>query len=175
MLLLQSAKWPLIGGGKWEVTGGAPDRWPRETVLRAAEREAWEEAGVKIERIDALVGRYHFHVPWMLWTGHNMKIMFVASVADGDDGVKNIKLNWFEHRAFCWAKEAQLSAMAVDAAEAPQLKMEGMEAKPTNEQFTKMQYISGDGKDVAISAFKVLHDCKAKKSNGGFSENPRVY
>ena len=43
MLLLQNSSWRLLGNAKWEVTGGAVDRWPRETLLRAAEREAWEE------------------------------------------------------------------------------------------------------------------------------------
>ncbi|SPO00122.1 uncharacterized protein DNG_02974 [Cephalotrichum gorgonifer] len=165
ILLLQSVRWPFLGGGKWEMTGGAADRWPRDTILRAAEREAWEEAAVELESIDAYVGSYYFHRPRLLWTAHNMKVVFLGRAKGGDAGVEDIKLSWYEHQAFCWAKESQLKAMAVDSVEPVEVRMEGSEAKPDDADFPRMQYISREGKELAIKSFQVLRELTAKKSN----------
>lgn len=165
ILLLQNVQWPFLGGGKWEMTGGAVDRWPRDTILRAAEREAWEEAGVELGSIDAYVGSYYFHRPRMLWTAHNMKMVFLARVKGGDAGVENVTLSWYEHQAFCWATETQLAAMAVDYVDPVHLAMDGSQAKPEEGQFPQMQYISPAGKGLALRAFALLHELTGKKSN----------
>jgi 8-oxo-dGTP pyrophosphatase MutT (NUDIX family) len=164
ILLLQSAKWLLPGRAKWEMSGGAVDRYPRETLLRAAEREAKEEAGIELDSIEAVVGYYKFHCWWMLWTARNLKIMFLATVRGGDDGLKNIKLSPLEHQAFCWATRDQLAQMAVRTVDdAGPLKMNGFEAEPQPHQWASMQYISEDGRECALKAFVALSKFKEGK------------
>jgi 8-oxo-dGTP pyrophosphatase MutT (NUDIX family) len=150
ILLLQITRWPFLGG-KWEMTGGGPRE--RETILRAAEREAEEEADIKVGGFVACVGHHHHHCPWMLWRAHNMKIMFLARV-DGDAGLGNIKLNWYEHQAYRWVNEAQLGDMVAHKVKPVKLKMEGREAKPTDKQFPNMQYVSAKGKILSLEANK---------------------
>ncbi len=66
----------------------------------------------------------------MLWTGRNMKIMFLATVDGGDDGLQNIRLNPVEQQAFCWATRAQLEQMTVHIVDKGPLEMHGFEARP---------------------------------------------
>jgi len=162
ILLLQSSSWRLRGNAKWEVTGGAVDRWPRETLLRAAEREAWEEAGIKLASIEAVVYSYPFFCWWMLWTGRNMKIMFLATVDGGDDGLQNIRLNPVEHQAFCWATRAQLEQMTVDIVDTGPLEMHGFEARPRADAWARIQYISEGGWTGALRAFDELDSLKRR-------------
>ncbi|KAF2180465.1 hypothetical protein K469DRAFT_454358, partial [Zopfia rhizophila CBS 207.26] len=142
--------------GKWEMTGGGVDIVPNETILQAAEREAKDEADIMIESIDACVGHYYFYCGWMLWIAHNAKIMFIGQVKDGDAGLQNIKLNSFEHEKICWAKEKHVAAMSDEPMEQLKLKMDGNEAKPTDDQWPKMQYISKEGHQLALLAFEKL-------------------
>ncbi len=171
ILLLQSARWRLLGKGsaKWEMTGGAVDRWPRETLLRAAEREAWEEAGIKLASIEAVVHYHPFFCWWMLWAGYNMKIMFLATVAGGDSGLQDIRLNPAEHQAFCWATRAQLEQMtAHQSVGAGPLELHGFEAKPSPDQWAHMQYISESGRTGALRAFAELDNLKRRRMHSAF-------
>ncbi len=164
ILLLQSSSWLRRGNARWEVTGGAVDRWPRETLLRAAEREAWEEAGIKLASIEAFVYYYPFFCWWMLWTGRNMKIMFLATVDGGDDGLQNIRLNPVEHQAFCWATRAQLEQMTTVhiVNDKEPLEMHGFEARSRPERWARMQYISEGGWTGALRAFDELENLKRR-------------
>ncbi|KAJ5115592.1 hypothetical protein N7526_011473 [Penicillium atrosanguineum] len=67
ILLAQSKSWRLGSGGMWDTTGAAVDRYSKETILHAAARGLEEETNVKLASLDAWVGEYTFHAPWMLW------------------------------------------------------------------------------------------------------------
>lgn len=155
ILLVQSKAWFGMGG-KWETTGGGVDFVPRETMLRAAERELNQEAGVKLASIDAYVGEYTFQAPWLLWTKDNLKIMFLGTVEDGDAGVNDIRLSPMEHQAFCWATKDQLAKMTLHKSESVSVRMKGFQAVPEDHQWTQMPYISQQGQRLALKAFDVL-------------------
>ena len=163
ILLVQNKAW-LGMGGKWETTGGGVDLVPRETVLRAAERELNQEAGVKLASIDAYVDQYIFQAPWMLWTKKNLKIMFLGTVEGGDAGVNNITLSPMEHQAFCWATEAELRKMTLDKGEPVPVPMKGLQAMPDDHQWAQMPYISQQGQRLALKAFDML---KKQESGDG--------
>jgi 8-oxo-dGTP pyrophosphatase MutT (NUDIX family) len=169
ILLVQSKAW-LGMGGKWETTGGGVDFVPRETVLRAAERELEQEAGVKLASIDAYVGQYTFQVPWMLWTKDNLKIVFLGSVKGGDGGVQNIILSRMEHQAFCWATKAQLEKMTLHKGDRVPVPMKGLQAMPQDNQWAQMPYISEEDKKLALNAFDVLkkQELGEGRQNGTF-------
>lgn len=158
ILLVQGKTWLSGVGGKWETTGGAVGWYPQETILHAALRDLKKEANVKLASLDAWVGEYTFQAPWMLWARQHLRIMFLASVKGSNTGLKNITLSTMVHQAFCWATKAQLKNMSVRQGERISISMNGLEAIPKDGQWEKMPYISQDGKDLALEAFKVLHD-----------------
>jgi 8-oxo-dGTP pyrophosphatase MutT (NUDIX family) len=170
ILLLQTRSWSQKMGGKWEMTGGAVNLYRPETVLRAAERELFEEAGVKLTSFDAYVGMYRFQAPWMLWTGDNLKIMFIGSVkettVDGQNVLDNINLSPMEHQVFCWATKAQVEQMPLHQAEDVLLDMDGCQAMPSSDQWAQMPYISEDGKRLALKAFDRLDVVLAERRKG---------
>ncbi|EED11442.1 hypothetical protein TSTA_111060 [Talaromyces stipitatus ATCC 10500] len=143
--------------GKWELPGGGVDWILRETILRAGQRELWEETGLDLASFDDYVGQYQFQAPWMLWMKDNLKIIFIGSVKDGDEGLKNIRLSPMEHEAFCWATESQIKEMSLHA-EKLALVMDGCEAMPKPDQWKQMAFISEEGKHYAIEAFNRLRN-----------------
>jgi 8-oxo-dGTP pyrophosphatase MutT (NUDIX family) len=157
ILLLQTNRW-FAKGGNWELPGGGVDWIPRETVLRAGQRELWEETGLGLASFDDYVGQYHFQAPWMLWMKDNLKIIFIGSVKGGDEGLKNIRLSRMEHEAFCWATESQIKEMSLHAERLVPLVMDGCEAMPEPGQWEQMAFISEEGKHYAIEAFNRLRN-----------------
>ena len=162
ILLVQSKAW-LGMGGKWETTGGGVDFVPRETVLRAAQRELNQEAGVELASLDAYVDQYTFQAPWMLWTKNNLKIAFLGTVKGGDAGVTSIRLSPMEHQAFCWATKDQLAKMTLQKGERVSVPMKGLQAMPEDHHWARMPYISQQGQRLALKAFDVLE----KQESGG--------
>ncbi|KAJ5117785.1 hypothetical protein N7448_011417 [Penicillium atrosanguineum] len=154
ILLAQSKSWRLGSGGMWEHDRGCGRS---ETILHAAARGLEEETNVKLASLDAWVGEYTFHAPWMLWAKRNLKIMFLASVEGGDTSLTDITWNTTKYQAFCWATKAQLGNMSVLQGESIPLSRNGLEVVPKDDQWVKMAYSSQDAKNLALEAFEVAH------------------
>lgn len=161
ILLAQSKKSLLGGGGKWETIGGVVDWYGRETILHAALRGLEEETNVKLASLDAWVGEYTIQTPWMLPAKKSLDIMFLASVPGDNTGQQNITLSTWKHQAYCWASKTQLMNLGVLQGKPMSFSMNGLEVVPKDAQWGKMTYISQDSKDLALRAFDVLHDRKS--------------
>ncbi|KAI1811282.1 NUDIX hydrolase domain-like protein [Poronia punctata] len=84
---------------RWEIPGGGVDR-EDESILHAALRELWEEAGLRAHSIKGLVGPgYHFLSPR---GSPYCKFSFIVEVED-----YNVKLDPNEHQAFLWVTEEE--------------------------------------------------------------------
>lgn len=95
---------------QWEVPGGACDD-EDETILHAAARELWEEAGLKATNIREAVGNPHVFV-----TGSGKpicKVNFVVQVKRDAEGLLEPKLDPKEHEQFVWASEAEVRSRKV--------------------------------------------------------------
>lgn len=90
---------------QWEVPGGACDD-DDETILHAAARELWEEAGLKATCFREAVGNPHVFV-----TGSGKpicKLNFVVDVEMNFEDSLQPKLDPNEHQQFAWATEMEV-------------------------------------------------------------------
>lgn len=89
----------------WEVPGGACDD-EDETILHAAARELWEEAGLKATNFHEAVGNPHVFVSR---SGKPIcKLNFVVDVEEGVEGSLQPRLDPNEHQQFVWATEVEV-------------------------------------------------------------------
>lgn len=90
---------------KWEPPGGACEDGD-ESILHAAARELWEEAGLQAARIGGPIGAPHF---FTLDDGKEV-CQFNFAVHPRTDGALSaaVKLNPEEHQRFVWATESEV-------------------------------------------------------------------
>ncbi len=93
---------------KWEPPGGACDD-DDQSILHAAARELWEEAGLQAARIGGPVGEPYF---FTLSDGKKVcQFHFVVHVKPENGGTPfTVKLNPEEHQRFVWATEGDVQA-----------------------------------------------------------------
>lgn len=101
VLLVQRASHDSMPN-RWEIPGGAVD--DGETILAGLAREVWEESGLKVKRLEAVV-----------WEGdvfrtrsgkHVCKFTFVVEAENSSE----VKLDPNEHQDYVWATEAECRA-----------------------------------------------------------------
>lgn len=93
--------------GKWEPPGGAVDD-DDPSILHAAARELWEEAGLQAARICGPVGEPHF---FARRNGDKIcQFNFAVHVSSDSGDVFTARLNFDEHQAQVWATEAEVRA-----------------------------------------------------------------
>lgn len=94
----------------WETPGGACDDTD-PTILHAAARELFEEAGLLAKHVCAVVGDPHF---FSSRSGKRIcKFSFVVEVegdGDGDGEEVEVVMDPKEHQRFVWASEEELRA-----------------------------------------------------------------
>ena len=97
---------------KWEPPGGACDD-EDETILHAAARELWEEAGLHAARIGGLVGDPYF---FTLSDGKKVCQFNFAVHLRTDSATSSlvVKLDPEEHQHFVWATESEVKARKAD-------------------------------------------------------------
>lgn len=96
---------------KWEPPGGACDD-DDKTILHAAARELWEEAGMQAAKIRGPVGDPH------LFTLRNGKQVcqfnFAVYVKNDGEAPPVVELDPGEHQSFVWATEDEVKAKEAD-------------------------------------------------------------
>ncbi|KAK6072414.1 nudix domain protein [Seiridium cupressi] len=105
ILLVQRSRHDF-GGLCWEVPGGSCDENDL-TILGAACRELWEEAGLRATAVTELVDDQH------LWSEDGLnwrKLTFLVEVQKTAQGAPEVKLDPEEHEAFVWATEEDVLA-----------------------------------------------------------------
>ncbi|KAI1108441.1 NUDIX hydrolase domain-like protein [Nemania sp. NC0429] len=118
ILLLQRAAGDDYDPNKWEPPGGSCDD-EDESILHAAARELWEEAGLQATHIGGPVGT-PFILP--LDDGRILCWFYFAVDVRTDDAPPGggaaapfaVRLNDQEHQRFVWATEEQVRARKVD-------------------------------------------------------------
>jgi 8-oxo-dGTP pyrophosphatase MutT (NUDIX family) len=96
---------------KWEPPGGACDD-DDESILHAAARELWEEAGLQAARIGGPVGDPYF---FTLSDGKKVcQFNFAVHVRTDSGTPPVVRLNPEEHQRFVWATEGEVQARKVD-------------------------------------------------------------
>ncbi|KAI1162158.1 NUDIX hydrolase domain-like protein [Nemania serpens] len=96
---------------KWEPAGGACDD-DDESILHAAARELWEEAGLQATRIGGLVGH-----PYLFTLGDGKKVCrfnFAVRVSTQGEPPLAARLDPEEHQRFVWATEGEVKVKKVD-------------------------------------------------------------
>ena len=96
---------------KWEPPGGACDD-DDESILHAAARELWEEAGLQAARISGPVGDPHFFT-----ISDRRKVCqfnFAVNIRNNNGNLSAVRLNPEEHQQFVWATEDEVKARKVD-------------------------------------------------------------
>jgi 8-oxo-dGTP pyrophosphatase MutT (NUDIX family) len=96
---------------KWEPPGGACDD-DDESVLHAAARELWEEAGLQAAQIGGPVGDPYF---FTLSDGKKVcQFNFAVHLRTDSANSSAVKLNPEEHQRFVWATESEVKARKAD-------------------------------------------------------------
>jgi 8-oxo-dGTP pyrophosphatase MutT (NUDIX family) len=98
--------------GKWEPPGGAVDDEDL-TILHAAARELWEEAGLQACRIGGPVGDPHF---FPRSNGDQIcRFNFAVHVLSNDGAALRTQLDPNEHQSYVWATEEEVRASRTGA------------------------------------------------------------
>ncbi|KAJ8117697.1 hypothetical protein OPT61_g1162 [Boeremia exigua] len=106
ILLLQRAS-SDSNPNKWEPPGGAVDD-DDLSILHAAARELWEEAGLRTARIGGPVGEPHF---FARSNGDTVcRFNFLVHVLNAEDAVLKVDLDPKEHQNSVWATESEVRA-----------------------------------------------------------------
>ena len=96
---------------KWEPPGGACDD-DDQSILHAAARELWEEAGLQAARIGEPVGDPYF---FTLSDGKKVcQFNFAVHVRTDSGTPSAARLNPEEHQRFVWATEGEVKAKKAD-------------------------------------------------------------
>ncbi|PNP51218.1 hypothetical protein THARTR1_08122 [Trichoderma harzianum] len=109
LLLLQRAAHDSMPN-KWEVPGGGCDD-DDESILHAAARELWEEAGLKATHLGAPVG-----TPYFLLSRSGKKVckfVFPVQAETNSQGRMDVTLDPREHQCFVWASEDEVKARRI--------------------------------------------------------------
>lgn len=96
---------------KWEPPGGACDD-EDESILHAAARELWEEAGLEAARFETTVGE-----PCFFTASKGKKVCrfsFAVQVKVDGEGSLKVRLDPKEHQRFVWATEDEVKAGKAD-------------------------------------------------------------
>ena len=113
LLLLQRAANDERDPNKWEPPGGACDD-DDESILHAAARELWEEAGLDAARIGGHIGDPHF---FTIAVGSELlkvcQFNFAVQVKFPAGHLPEVRLDPQEHQCFVWATEAEIRAKKV--------------------------------------------------------------
>lgn len=106
VLLLQRAA-SDTNPGKWEPPGGAVDD-DDLSILHAAARELWEEAGLRASHIGGPVGEPHF---FARSNGDKIcRFIFTIHVENEDGAFLTARLDPKEHQQSLWATESEVRA-----------------------------------------------------------------
>ena len=111
ILLLQRAA-SDSNPSKWEPPGGACDN-DDLSILHAAARELWEEAGLRAVWIGGPVADPHFFIRSN--GGKVCRFNFAVQVSIGGGTELIVKLDPKEHQNFVWATEDEVKARKVDS------------------------------------------------------------
>lgn len=96
---------------KWEPPGGACDD-EDVSILHAAARELWEEAGLQAAQIEGISGDHFF---FTLSDGKKVCQFNFAVRVKADNGTPPVvRLNPEEHQRFVWATEDEVKARKAD-------------------------------------------------------------
>lgn len=110
ILLLQRAA-SDSNPNRWEPPGGACDDEDK-SILHAAARELWEEAGLIATRIMGPIGDPHY---FTLRDGRKVcQFNFVAHVKVEGQELPSVKLAPAEHQRYVWATEEEVDAGKVE-------------------------------------------------------------
>ena len=115
ILLLQRAAHDSMPN-RWEVPGGAVDD-DDESILHGVARELWEESGLKIKRVERLVG-LGGEDGYVFETRRGLKVRrfsFVVDVELNGDGKGEVTLDPDEHQRFSWASEEECRRKKVES------------------------------------------------------------
>ncbi|KAF3051242.1 hypothetical protein E8E11_009228 [Didymella keratinophila] len=128
ILLLQRAASDSYPG-KWEPPGGAVDD-EDSTILHAAARELWEEAGLQASHISGPVGDPHF---FLRSNGDQIcRFSFAVHVLSHDGAALRTKLDPNEHQSYVWATEEEVRAGQAGAVGLEFVKEEFIEERNTH-------------------------------------------
>ncbi|KAL7916866.1 NUDIX hydrolase domain-like protein [Trichoderma velutinum] len=95
---------------KWEVPGGGCED-DDESILHAAARELWEEAGLKAVHLGAPVTGPHF---FSSKSGKKVcQFVFPVQAETNNEGRMDVTLDPNEHQRFVWASEEEVKAKRV--------------------------------------------------------------
>ncbi|KAL7781096.1 NUDIX hydrolase domain-like protein [Trichoderma afarasin] len=109
LLLLQRAAHDSMPN-KWEVPGGGCDD-EDESILHAAARELWEEAGLKAVHLGAPVGK-----PYFITSKSGKKVckfVFPVQAETNSEGRMDVTLDPREHQNSIWASEEEVKAKRI--------------------------------------------------------------
>ncbi|VUC30065.1 unnamed protein product [Clonostachys rosea] len=99
---------------KWETPGGGCDD-EDESILHAAARELWEEAGLSAAHISGPVGEPHF---FRSRSGKRIcKFNFLVQAEITSNGSLEVTLDPNEHQSFVWATLKQVQEKKVNGIE----------------------------------------------------------
>ncbi|KAH6646887.1 NUDIX hydrolase domain-like protein [Truncatella angustata] len=105
ILLVQRSR-EDYGGLCWEIPGGSCDE-DDSSILEAASRELWEEAGLRATAVVGLVDDlHHWSDDGLIW----WKLTFLVEVEQMGKGKPDVVLDPKEHEAFVWATEEDVLA-----------------------------------------------------------------
>lgn len=113
ILLLQRAAGDEDDPNKWEPPGGACDD-ADASILHAAARELWEEAGLEAARVEGRVGDPFFFD--LSGGGRVCQFHFAVQVrragggGEAEGGPPAVRLDPVEHQRFVWATEDEVRA-----------------------------------------------------------------
>lgn len=96
---------------KWEPPGGACED-EDESILHAAARELWEEAGLQANRIEGFAGD-----PFLFTLSNGKSVCqfnFAVEVKTDGGGPPEVRLDPAEHQRFVWATEDEVRDRKAD-------------------------------------------------------------
>lgn len=133
----------------WEVPGGAVDA-EDPSILHGVARELFEEAGLNASHISALVGVEGGQV---FATRRGLlvsKLHFLVEVgfAGADGEHSNVKLDYKEHSAFCWATEEECASERL---------RKSIRSGDGTEEVTRIPFTTPEQKAAVLEGFRVFH------------------
>ncbi|KAH6612327.1 NUDIX hydrolase domain-like protein [Chaetomium sp. MPI-SDFR-AT-0129] len=137
---------------QWEIPGGAADGKDDFTLMHAAVRELWEEAGLKAKRVLRQVSGIH---P-LITRRKNLvgKVTFEVEVEVEEGGEKKlpkVTLDPNEHARFLWATEEECAA--------DQVKVLGVDGEEVvDAEVVKIRYTAKEQKMAILDGFKLRRE-----------------